>query len=196
MATATSARHLESTRSAILSAAADLFLARDGASFSVQEVADRADVTHRTVYRHFPTRAGLLIATASKLGSDVGHDEAAPSSVDEWIIAAGHRFQYIEGRLGLLRDVSAAIMAAGDVPEAGQQITDADDPRWQVFRREFAHLDEAEAIRAFAGLRHVLSSVSYYFLRARFGMSPEEASAALCETAVRIVDGLRRPSHG
>ena len=117
MATATNTRHLESTRSAILSAAADLFLARDGASFSVQEVADRADVTHRTVYRHFPTRADLLIATASKLGSDVGHaDEAALSSVDEWIIVAGRRFQFIEGRLEVLRGVMAAILAAGEAP--------------------------------------------------------------------------------
>lgn len=195
MATTTSARHRESTRSAILGAAAELFLSRDGASFSIQEVADRAEVTHRTVYRHFPTRADLLIATASKLGSGSHDDETVPSSVDEWIRAAARRFQYIEGRLSLLRDVSAAIMAAGD-PEAGQSLPDADDPRWQVFRGEFGHLEEAEAIRAFAGLRHVLSSVSYYFLRVRFGMPPEEASAALCETASRIVVGLRRPSYG
>lgn len=195
MATTTSARHRESTRSAILDAAAELFLSRDGASFSVQEVADRAEVTHRTVYRHFPTRAGLLMATASKLGSDSHDDDTVPSSVDEWISAAGLRFRHIESRLSLLRDVSAAIMAAGDL-EAVETLPKADDPRWQIFRGEFGHLEEQEAIRAFAGLRHVLSSVSYYFLRARFGMPPEEASAALCETASRIVDGLRRPSHG
>lgn len=190
----TNARHLESTRSAILSAAAEIFLARNGSSFSVQEVADRADVAHRTVYRHFATRADLLIATASMLGSEIGR-ESAPSSVDEWISAARQRFQYIEGRLGLLGDVSAAIMAAGD-SEAGQPLIEAGDPRWRIFRGEFSHLDEAEAIRAFAGLRHVLSSVSYYFLRTRFGMPPEEASTALCETAARIVAGLRRPPQG
>ena len=196
MATTTSARHLESTRSAILSAAADLFLAHDGASFSVQEVADRAGVTHRTVYRHFPTRADLLIATARQIGLDIGHDdEAFPSSIDEWIIAAGHRFLRIEGRLGVLQGVAAAILAADEETDAAQSMPEADDEHWRLFRREFTHLDEAEAIRTFAGLRHVLSSVSYFCLRRRFGMPPQEASAALCESASRIVDALRRSPH-
>ncbi|MFE5671240.1 TetR/AcrR family transcriptional regulator [Agromyces sp. NPDC056523] len=194
MVTGASARHLESTRSVILSASADLFLAREGASFSVQEVADRAGVTHRTVYRHFPTRADLLIATAREIGSDLGTDEEPPSDVDEWIAAAGRRFVLVESRIRVLRGVSAAIFAAEDDP-VGAPPTPQDDARWPLFRGEFAHLDESEAIRAFAGLRHVLSSVSYFFLRTRFGMSPEEASAALCETATRVVEGLRNPSQ-
>lgn len=193
MATGTSSRHLESTRSAILSAAADLFLAREGTAFSVQEVADRAGVTHRTVYRHFPTRAGLLIATARQIGFDIGHDDVPPSSVDEWIVAAGHRFLRIEDRLGVLGGVAAAIL--DEEPAAMQRIPEPDDARWHVFRREFTHLDEARAIRAFASLRHILSSVSYFYLRRRFGMPPQEASAALCESASRIVDGLRHPSR-
>lgn len=196
MATRASTRHLESTRSAILTAAADLFLAREGAAFSVQEVADRAGVTHRTVYRHFPTRADLLTATARELASDVGHDDdASPSNVDEWIAAAGRRFQHIEGRLEVLRGVMAAILAADDGPAAVRGMPEADDVRWHVFRREFTHVDEAEAIRAYAGLRHVLSSVSYFFLRTRFGMPPREASTTLCESASRIVDALRRAPH-
>ena len=194
MVTQASTRHLASTRGAILAAASDLFVAREGAAFSVREVADRAGVTHRTIYRHFPTRADLLTATARDLASDVEGDLAPASTVDEWIASAGHRFEHIEGRLEVLRGVMAAILTTDDLATATRRLPEADDPRWGVFRKEFPHLDETEARRAYAALRHVLSSVSYFFLRVRFGMPPQEAAATLCESASRIVAGLpRRP---
>lgn len=194
MATASSTRHLESTRSAILAASADLFLAREGAAFSVQEVADRAGVTHRTVYRHFPTRADLLTATAHDLASGVDPEEAEVSTVDEWIASAKPRFRRIERRLDVLRGILAAILTADDLASAARPLPHADDVRWRTFRREFAQLDEAEAERAYIALRHMLSSVSYLMLRVRFGVPPEEAGTTLCENAARIVDALPRTS--
>jgi AcrR family transcriptional regulator len=49
----------ERTRRAILEAMADVISETNGIGFSVQAVADRAGVTHRTVYNHFPTRDAL-----------------------------------------------------------------------------------------------------------------------------------------
>ena len=46
----------ERTRRAILEAMVDVIMEADGIGFSVQAVADRAGVTHRTIYNHFPTR--------------------------------------------------------------------------------------------------------------------------------------------
>ena len=60
-------RHTEATRKVILDAAVDLFLERQSDEFSVQEVADRAGLTHRTVYRYFPSRQELLGATAERV---------------------------------------------------------------------------------------------------------------------------------
>jgi len=50
------------TRRAILEAMVDVIMEADGIGFSVQAVADRARVTHRTIYNHFPTREALCDA--------------------------------------------------------------------------------------------------------------------------------------
>lgn len=51
-----------STGDRILAALVDVILEGGLPDFSMQEVADRAGVAHRTVYRHFPTREALLDA--------------------------------------------------------------------------------------------------------------------------------------
>ncbi len=50
------------TRRAILEAMVDVIMETGGIGFSVQAVADRAGVTHRTIYNHFPTREALCDA--------------------------------------------------------------------------------------------------------------------------------------
>ncbi|MCB1015943.1 MAG: TetR/AcrR family transcriptional regulator, partial [Acidimicrobiales bacterium] len=37
--------------------------------FSVQGVADRCGISHRTVYRHFPTRESLLDGLVERMGA-------------------------------------------------------------------------------------------------------------------------------
>lgn len=54
----------EKTRRAILDALAEVIVEKGGFGFSVQQVADRAGVTHRTVYNHFPSREALNDALA------------------------------------------------------------------------------------------------------------------------------------
>src|SRR2546425_920135 len=53
-------RHKEATQEIILRAAADIVASRGIHAFTVQEVADRAGISHRSVYRYFPTREALV----------------------------------------------------------------------------------------------------------------------------------------
>ena len=53
-------RQMELTRDLILEALAELIGEGRLADFSVQDVADRAGVSHRTIYRHFASREALL----------------------------------------------------------------------------------------------------------------------------------------
>lgn len=53
-------RQVELTRDLILEALAELIVEGRLADFAVQDVADRAGVSHRTVYRHFASREALL----------------------------------------------------------------------------------------------------------------------------------------
>jgi AcrR family transcriptional regulator len=188
-----SIRHMEATRRAILEAAVDLFLERQSDGFSVQEVADRAGLTHRTVYRYFPTRQELLGATAQRLAPSVAEDPFSEvSTVEEWIDAAGAHFARTEANLEIVRRVVAAMLASEDRRLFGQDIRDRDASRWGVFRRQFPHLPEREARRTFATLRHLMSSTSYVLYRLRFGLSPAEATQAIRSAASQIVEQAAR----
>ena len=57
-------RQQQLTREAILEALGQQIVASGPLGFSMQDVADRAGVTHRTVYNHFPTREALNDAFA------------------------------------------------------------------------------------------------------------------------------------
>ena len=186
-------RHTEATRRAILEAAVDLFLERQGDGFSVQEVADRAGLTHRTVYRYFPTRQELLGATAQRLAPGVAEDPFREvSTVEEWIDAVGGHFARTEANFEIVRRVVAALLASHDMRLFGQDIRDRDAHLWEVFRRQFPHPPEGDARRTFATLRHLMSSTSYVLYRLRFGLSPAEATEAIRSTASQIVEQAAR----
>ena len=186
-------RHTEATRSVILEAAVDLFLERKSDAFSVQEVADRAGLTHRTVYRYFPTRQELMAATARHLAPGITEDFfIGVSTIEEWIEAVGIHFAGTEDRLEIVRSVLAAVLASDDLLLFGRGMGDRDTHRWEVFRRQFPHLTESDARRTFATLRHLMSSASYLFYRLRFGMSPAEATEAIQSGASQIVEQATR----
>jgi len=182
-------RHTDATRGAILDAAVDLFIERQSDGFSVQEVADRAGLTHRTVYRYFPSRQELLGATAERLAPAVVDQRFAEvSTVEEWIDAAGAHFAHTEANFELVRRVVAALFTSEDLRLFGQDLRERDSHRWQVFRRQFPHLPEGDARRTFATLRHLMSSTSYLLYRLRFGLSPAEATEAIQSAASQIVE--------
>lgn len=66
------------TRTAIVEALTEILVASDDGGFSVQEVADRAGVTHRTVYNHFPTREALLDALMEHRERGVADGSSSP----------------------------------------------------------------------------------------------------------------------
>lgn len=181
-------RHTDATRRAILEAAIDLFLERQSDGFSVQDVADRAGLTHRTVYRYFPSRQELLGATAERLAPALVDQRFADvSTVEEWIDAIGPHFADTEANFELVRRVVAALFTSEDQRLFGQDLGERDIHRWQVFRGQFRHLHEGDARRTFATLRHLMSSTSYLLYRLRFGMSPAEATEAIQSAASQIV---------
>jgi AcrR family transcriptional regulator len=181
-------RHTDATRQAILEAAVDLFMERQSEGFSVQEVADRAGLTHRTVYRYFPSRQELLGATAERLAPAlVDQRFAEVSTVEEWIDAVGPHFAHTEANFELVRRVVAALFTSEDQRLFGQDLRERDSHRWQIFRSQFPHLPDGDARRTFATLRHLISSTSYVLYRLRFGLSSAEATEAIQDAASQIV---------
>lgn len=183
---ASNTRHIQATRQAILDAGVELLLERRDDGFTVQDVADRAGLTHRTVYRYFPTRQELLAATARFLTSGLGDDFRHVSTVQEWLDALEPHLARIEANLALVRRLLAAVLASDDGPLEARR--DRDTHRWDVFRAEFPHLSEGEARRTFATLRHLTSSSSYLLYRLRFELAPAEAVGAILTAAQLIFE--------
>jgi AcrR family transcriptional regulator len=186
-------RHTEATRRAILEAAADLFLERRGQGFSIQDVGDRAGLTHRTVYRYFSTRQELMAATARHLAPGVaGEPVREVSTVEEWIDGVEAHFALIEANLEVARSVVVAALASDEFPLQSRDTLDRETRLWNVFRRQFPRLSADDARRTFATLRHLRSSVSYLFFRLRFELSPADATEAVRTAALHLVEQAAR----
>jgi len=186
----TATRHTEATRNAILAAAVDLFLERQHDGFSIQDVADRAGLTHRTVYRYFSTRQELLGATAQLLAPGAEETFSEVSKVEEWVDAIGAHLARTEANIEVVRRVVATVLASDNLRLADRGLHDRH--RWEVFRRQFPHLPERDSRRTFATLRHLMSSTTYVFFRLRFGLSPAEATEAVRSAAYQIADQAAR----
>jgi len=186
-------RHTEATRKAILEAAAGLFLERRGQGFSIQDVGDRAGLTHRTVYRYFSTRQELMAATARHLAPGVaGEPVREVSTVEEWIDGVEAHFALIEANLEVARSVVVAALASDEFPLQSRDTLDRETRLWNVFRRQFPRLPDDDARRTFATLRHLRSSVSYLFFRLRFELSPADATEAVRTAALHLVEQAAR----
>ena len=187
-------RHAEATREAILDSAAELLRERDGADFSMQEVADRAGVTHRTVYRYFPGRHILMSEAAGRVIPGLADPSSFydPDSVQAWIDALPDRLALVEAHLDIFRAVLGAVIVSDDMGQPDGGMLDRYLPFWEVFRKEFPALSENEALQAFAVLRQIGSSMTYITFRRNLGLSPSAATEAMQNTARQIVDATAR----
>lgn len=92
------ARQAELTRDLILEALVDLVVERRLADFSLQDVADRADVSLRTVYRHFASREALIDALLPWVGQQMAAAGGLrlPASADEIPDSVRQKFKTLE----------------------------------------------------------------------------------------------------
>jgi AcrR family transcriptional regulator len=99
-------RQRRRTRAAIVAAAADLL--REGRTPSVNDVADAADVSRRTVYQYFPTFEQLLIDATLGLLSQTAVDEAIDAAD-----TGGDVTERVAAMVRALNSMSAETLALG-----------------------------------------------------------------------------------
>ncbi len=170
------------TRTTILDALAAAVLEDGIHAFSVQHVADRAGVAHRTVYRHFPTRQALLDGLSERLLERMPEVDTIRADA-----------------------ISASFSAFDDVPELVQAYVVAAvaldlEPTDRVertvsmrklFDARFPHLDSSELETSFAVLRVMLSSRAWHQLR-QMGVSGRRAAPELTRLFELFVQDLER----
>ena len=177
------------TRRAILEAMVDVIMEADGIGFSVQAVADRARVTHRTIYNHFPTREALCDAFSDYVDELLAESTGAAAE-PTWSLASlpqlveglyrtlalrdRHARAYVMLMIGNRRPMTAwrkrSLMAeklvareqSGQVPLTPRQLT--------------------AVVRMFA------STMGWHLLTEQCGLSTDEADAASAWATRTLLD--------
>lgn len=181
-----SERLVDQTRQWLVQAAADLLEEQPDVALVNAAIAQRAGVSERTVYRHFPAREALLDALAGEAARRLAVP-AVPATLAELLAFPQALFASFEARPQLTR---AALK-----PEIFGRMRDSQAAqRWVAIQalvdREFAQVPPEERRLAAANIRYLLSATTWRYYRDNFGFDAGEAVRSV-ETALRhTVAGL------
>jgi AcrR family transcriptional regulator len=183
-------RHKQYTRGLIFEALA-VIIAKDGIyNFSVQHVADRAGVSHRTVYRHFPSREALINDFSDWLNQSMLERGAISevSSTDEIAMAAEVNFSLWDEYPALMSEMAKTYFVTG-------LRLDDRDRRTQAFRALMTeaapNADPQDVQRAFMIIRCLASSLTWTFFREQLDVDGREAGQAVAWAINTLIRDLK-----
>lgn len=193
-------RKARATKRAILEALVDLVRTEGIHAFSVQAVADRAEVSHRTVYRYFPTKEAMLEALG-EFTQDVMRARSGWDDLD------GADSPLTPARIGeVVEIVWEALDAHPHHAEAyvGLSATTVLPTRRErsrlferVLRPTTEHLSAGDAEAVAAIIRALTSSAAWHFVRRHTDADPKalrKAARWAIETLVGALDEGRGPT--
>jgi AcrR family transcriptional regulator len=178
------------TANRVLDVALELFTERPYEDVSVEEIAQRAEVTKRTVLRRFGSKEALFLAAMERGGREEMHArDAAPVGDVAGAVAnvVEHYERWGANRLRLLSQEDRIAVVAQDV-EIGRRY------HWSWVERTFAPL--LERLRGSARKRRIAVLVAltdvytWKLLRRDLGLSQAETA----RTLVEVIDTLKGES--
>lgn len=186
----------ERTRRAILEAMADVISETNGIGFSVQAVADRAGVTHRTIYNHFPTREALCEGFAAYVDDELLRASGAQPPTDYSLETLPALTSDLYKLLALReRHTRAYVM----LMIGNRQPLQTWRNRTRAFEREIARNAGPGAPvtprLATAAVRMFLSSMGWHLLTEQCGLSTEDAAAASKWATQTLLDAATGRRH-
>lgn len=178
--------HRDLTRSRILDAAIDLLRDEELGALRLSDIAARAGMTERTLYRHFATREDLLKAVWPKLQARVGspgfpETAAALAEQPTWL------FPNFDAEGGAVR--------ASLFSPAGRELRRALNPERQAAIRKGVSaarpdLGEPALTRLCAVIHLIGGAYGWAIMKDAWDLSGEEAGRAATE-ATQVLLGLR-----
>jgi len=180
----------ELTHRRIFEAAFRVILDEGVQSFTIRRVAERAGISYRTVYRHFPTPQALLDA----LG-DMSQEEneqsgrALPRSLDGAAAHMRELFRAWDTEQEAVRAMATLRIATGmSARERRQRLAMAD-----TLLQEFApHASEVDRQRVKYVLQAIGGTVTWMQMKDDWGISGEVAGDAVAFAITLLVEDLRR----
>ena len=176
------------TRELIVEALVEQVCETGRSDFSMNEVAKRAGVSVRTVYRHFPTRDDLVNAINEHLMLSDGQP-GVPESPEGMADHVGGLFRWFESNAALveashLTGLGREVRAHGrrHRTEVARQLTE-DWSKWMT---------EEERRKVFAVFRTMFGSFTWLTMRNELGLSTEEAIEATSWVVRLVIEDLQR----
>jgi len=184
-------RQKQLTRDLIMRAVADIVTERGVHSFTVQEVADRAGVSHRSVYRHFPTREALLeeLYEWGDQLMDVPGALGVPSSLDDLPGMAERLFALFDSSPHPVKAMAVAMLTMDMSPRTR---VERDAVYTELLSQAASNLGFEARQRAFAVLKYLFSPQAWLFLRERHSLTGEEAGRAIAWALSTLIDDLKQ----
>jgi AcrR family transcriptional regulator len=187
-------RQQAETRRTILDAVGEVLGEEGLLGFSMQKVADRAGVTHRTVYNHFPTRDSLndafavhveeALATAGRPQPDAAKLQlgAMPAMVVEFVELIAQREAQVRAY--------AMLMLANRAP--AHVMRERSERFEHALEEQAGPMPAGSARLAATAIRMFISSVGWHVSRELHGLENDEV-ARMSEWAVRVLtDAVQR----
>jgi AcrR family transcriptional regulator len=186
-----SRRKQQFVRDAILDAAAEAI--REDIDFSVQDVADRAGVTHRTVYRYFDSREAIVDGVAARFETIMAAEGfVRPETLDEASTFMERLFRQFDRFPDYVRAYALLALTRGERSAVSHRRTE----QWRrMFEADLPHLPSGEVQAAFAVWRNLTGSIAWYLLRSVSGLSGDQSGAAVRWALEAMIADLRRRDH-
>lgn len=177
-------RHQERTRLEIIDAYAELSLERGFNSFTMQDIADRVGISHRTLYRYFENRDAIV----DGLNREIAERVHAPGD-DRFMDRAGllrHNYR-VFGAYRKPMLVCSLMIEAGMLSAPGR--ASRSEYVRQLVEDRGSNLNETGKRQLFGLLRLVASSTAWARLTSEdIGLSDDEAGAASAWAIGALVD--------
>lgn len=186
MGAAATASEVSGTQAAILSAYAELIeeVGTDDVSFRL--IALRAGVGERTVFRYYPTRVDLLLATSAWIERTI-FTRAESDSIFDVPIAIREAMEGYDRRPELAHVVAETAMRGVNGSDPVPHRADFE----AMLTREVPSLGDHERRAVVAALCHLDSCATWVTMRRELGMSGRDIADAAMWAAEAILDPLR-----
>lgn len=177
------AQQTDRTRKAIIEAATDMmFGSASPSDVTMQNIADAAGVSHRTLYRYFESRRDLVEAVGTNYDAQL--EDSMLTEILESFDAWTGSVPAIIGFGAAHQETFRPMMAFTVLNDEWR--SDRDRQYWRLFRDRFPHLPEQQAREDFAVLRHVLWSMNAFVIGHRFELAADEVATGI-ERAVGVL---------
>jgi AcrR family transcriptional regulator len=180
-------QHAELTRDLIFQALTRLVLDEGIYDFSIQQVADVAGVSHRTVYRYFSNREELLDGLAEWLERQMpkGLDSYQPEEIAEAIGDSHAVFAQQPDRVNAL-----ALMARAGKVRLKQRKQHTRTVQ-RMMTTVTGHLEEEDAHAVAVLIRALAGSDMWCRLTSEYGMEGQQVTRVVVWAVTTLVDALK-----